>query len=38
MALFEFSQMTQALLCLAVVLGMFVFFIKEIYPAEVVAL
>ncbi len=38
MALFEFSQMTQALLCLAVVLGMFVFFIKEIYPAEVVAI
>ncbi|MGR3703974.1 MAG: SLC13 family permease [Paracoccaceae bacterium] len=38
MALFEFSQVTQALLCLAVVLGMFVFFIKEIYPAEVVAI
>ena len=38
MALFEFSQMTQAFLCLAVVLGMFVFFIKEIYPAEVVAI
>lgn len=38
MALFEFSQMTQAVLCLAVVLGMFVFFIKETYPAEVVAI
>lgn len=38
MALFEFSQMTQAMLCLAVVLGMFVFFIKEIYPTEVVAI
>ena len=38
MALFEFSQMTQAVLCLLVVLGMFVFFIKETYPAEVVAI
>jgi di/tricarboxylate transporter len=38
MALFEFSQMTQAVLCLGVVLGMFVFFIKEVYPAEVVAI
>jgi di/tricarboxylate transporter len=38
MALFEFSQMTQAVLCLAVVLGMFVFFIRETYPAEVVAI
>jgi di/tricarboxylate transporter len=38
MALFEFSQMTQAVLCLFVVLGMFALFIKEIYPAEVVAI
>ena len=38
MELFAFSQMTQAVLCLAVVLGMFVFFIKEIYPTEVVAI
>jgi di/tricarboxylate transporter len=38
MALFEFSQMTQAVLCLLVVLGMFVLFIKETYPAEVVAI
>jgi di/tricarboxylate transporter len=38
MELFAFSQMTQAMLCLAVVLGMFVFFIKEIYPTEVVAI
>lgn len=38
MTFFEFSQMTQAVLCLLVVLGMFVFFIKESYPAEVVAI
>ena len=38
MTVFEFSQMTQAMLCLAVVLGMFVFFVKEVYPAEVVAI
>lgn len=38
MALFEFSQMTQAILCLLVVLGMFVLFVKETYPAEVVAI
>ena len=37
MELFAFSQMTQAVLCLGVVLGMFVFFVKETYPAEVVA-
>lgn len=38
MSVFEFSQNTQAILCLIVVLGMFVLFIKEIYPAEVVAI
>jgi di/tricarboxylate transporter len=38
MTVFEFSQNTQAILCLLVVLGMFVMFIKEIYPAEVVAI
>ena len=38
MTVFEFSQNTQAILCLFVVLGMFVMFIKEIYPAEVVAI
>lgn len=38
MQLFEFSQMTQAVLCLVVVLGMFVFFVKESFPAEVVAI
>ncbi|MFU8881849.1 MAG: SLC13 family permease [Rhodobacterales bacterium] len=38
MSVFEFSQNTQAILCLIVVLGMFVMFIKEIYPAEVVAI
>lgn len=38
MPVFEFSQNTQAILCLIVVLGMFVMFIKEIYPAEVVAI
>ncbi len=38
MALFEFSQMTGAILCLLIVLGMFVLFIKEYYPAEVVAI
>jgi len=38
MTVFEFSQNTQAMLCLFVVLGMFVLFIKEIYPTEVVAI
>lgn len=38
MSVFEFSQNTQAILCLIVVLGMFVMFIREIYPAEVVAI
>jgi len=38
MSVFEFSQNTQAILCLIVVLGMFVLFIKEIYPTEVVAI
>ncbi len=38
MSVFEFSQNTQAILCLIVVLGMFIMFIKEIYPAEVVAI
>ena len=38
MPVFEFSQMTQAVLCLVVVFAMFALFIKEIYPAEVVAI
>lgn len=38
MAFFELSQNVEAILCLIVVLGMFVLFIKEIYPAEVVAI
>ncbi|MCD1625506.1 MAG: SLC13 family permease [Paracoccaceae bacterium] len=38
MTVFELPQNTQAILCLIVVLGMFVMFIKEIYPAEVVAI
>ena len=38
MSVFEFSQNTQAILCLIVVLGMFVMFIKEVFPAEVVAI
>ena len=37
MSVFDFSQNTQAIMCLFVVLGMFVLFVKETYPAEVVA-
>ena len=38
MTVFELPQNMQAILCLIVVLGMFVMFIKEIFPAEVVAI
>lgn len=38
MAIFELSQTGEALLSLAVVLGMFGLFIKEIFPTEVVAI
>lgn len=38
MDLFAFSQDTQAIIALATVLAMFVLFVREIYPTEVVAL
>jgi di/tricarboxylate transporter len=38
MELFHLSQSTQAILALLVVLGMFVLFIKEVFPTEVVAI
>lgn len=38
MSIFAFSQTGEAVLALIVVIGMFVFFIKEIYPTEVVAI
>lgn len=38
MELFHFSQSSQAVLALLVVLGMFVLFIKEVFPTEVVAI
>ena len=38
MDLFQLSQSTQAVLTLLVVLGMFLLFIKEIFPTEVVAI
>lgn len=38
MDLFHLSQSTQAVLALLVVLGMFVLFVKEIFPTEVVAI
>ncbi|CUH53324.1 SLC13 family permease [Shimia marina] len=38
MDLFAFSQTTQAVLALLTVAGMFVLFLKEVYPTEVVAI
>jgi di/tricarboxylate transporter len=38
MDLFDLSQSTQAVLALLVVLGMFLLFVKEIFPTEVVAI
>ncbi|TNF58833.1 MAG: SLC13 family permease [Rhodobacteraceae bacterium] len=38
MDFFEMSQTTQAIVTLAVVAGMFVLFLRETYPAEVVAI
>ena len=38
MDLFHLSQSTQAILALLVVLGMFVLFVKEVFPTEVVAI
>ncbi|MDA5556150.1 SLC13 family permease [Shimia sp. MMG029] len=38
MDLFAFSQTTQAVLALLTVVGMFVLFLKEVYPTEVVAI
>jgi di/tricarboxylate transporter len=38
MEIFHLSQSTQAILALLVVLGMFVLFIKEVFPTEVVAI
>lgn len=38
MELFHLSQSTQAILSLLVVLGMFVLFLKEVFPTEVVAI
>lgn len=38
MDLFQFSQSTQAILALLVVLGMFILFVKEVFPTEVVAI
>lgn len=38
MELLQFSQTTQAVLAIVVVLSMLVFFVKEWYPAEVVAI
>ncbi len=38
MELFEFSQTGQALITLAVVAAMFVLFLREVYPTEVVAM
>ena len=37
-ALFEFSQTTQAVLTLMVVAGMFILFLREAFPTEVVAI
>lgn len=38
MGLFELSQTTAAIMTLCVVVGMFVLFVRETYPAEVVAI
>ena len=38
MDLFAFSQTTQAVLALLTVAGMFVLFLREVYPTEVVAI
>ncbi|MGH1354472.1 MAG: SLC13 family permease [Thalassovita sp.] len=38
MDLFHLTQSTQAILALLVVLGMFVLFVKEVFPTEVVAI
>lgn len=38
MDLFQFSQSTQAILALLVVMGMFILFVKEVFPTEVVAI
>ncbi|WP_371168482.1 SLC13 family permease [Aliiroseovarius sp. 2305UL8-7] len=38
MGFFEFSQNTQAVLSLLIVLGMFVMFLREAFPTEVVAI
>ena len=38
MDLLHLSQNTQAILSLLVVLGMFILFVKEIFPTEVVAI
>ncbi len=38
MGIIELGETTQALLALAVVVGMFVLFIREVYPTEVVAI
>jgi di/tricarboxylate transporter len=38
MELFDFSQTTQAVIALCVVAGMFVLFVRETYPTEVVAI
>ncbi|MFD1911751.1 SLC13 family permease [Halodurantibacterium flavum] len=35
---FEFSATTEALLAIAIVIGMFVMFLREVYPVEVVAI
>src|SRR6056297_3758173 len=38
MGIIELGETTQALLALGVVVGMFVLFIREVYPTEVVAI
>ena len=38
MGIFELNQTMQAVLTLLVVLGMFALFVRETYPAEVVAI
>ena len=38
MTLFAFAPLTQAILCWAVLIGMFVLFARESYPTEVVAI
>jgi di/tricarboxylate transporter len=35
---FEFAPMTEAVIALAIVAGMFVMFVREVYPVEVVAM